>query len=219
MTLNVIVNNMVAVDSEVTMHGARTSDDFKKSELLSRESYHGVLVGNGSGFNLLEAISLIRKSSEADLDSVMKSLEQYQKDKHERNYQQHLSNIEAEIKTKYRLVSDAAKREELISKEFANAVEAVNREIVQSQQRGVGALHIVMYDKQSMALKKFILPDARGATLVNCELLPVFTDGSGGDLAGAYLATNTSGINWEKIKPQHTFYLISLACAAATANQ
>ena len=54
--------------------------------------------------------------------------------------------------------------------------------------------------------------------LVNCIQRMSLLMGSGGDLAGAYLSTQTSGMDWNKITPAYTFYLIALACAAATSN-
>lgn len=218
MTLNVVVQNMVAVDSELSYQGARTSDDFEKSELFSNENYHGALLGNGGAFFLLDAISFIRGSpDERNLDQHMKNLEKNVVERKNKRYQDLINNLEEKIKIKYRLIADSEKREGITVREFADEVEKVYKEMEESSAHS-SALYIVAYDKSQNMLRKYLITDRKRATFQEMDLIHVIADGSGGDLAGAYLTTHTSGINWDTIKPAYTFYLVTLACAAATAN-
>ncbi|MAF99405.1 MAG: hypothetical protein CMH61_02225 [Nanoarchaeota archaeon] len=218
MTLNVIVNNMIGVDSEVGLGQARSSDDAEKSILLKADDYHGVLVGNGSGVVVTDAMDFVGNSNAATFQGLIDELERDQQVKHEIRYQRQLGQIQTGIETKYRMISDPAKREELTSREFSQAVDQFNGQVRDAVRHGVGSLHILGYDKKAQSFSKFQLPDHRGAVMGKLDIVSAFADGTGGDLAGAYLATQVSGMDWDQIKPEQTFYFISLACAAATAN-
>ncbi len=219
MTLNVIVQNMVAVDSEVSyQHTQRTTDDAEKSELFQRSNYHGILIGNGSSYNIRDAMLFVRKSSEGELENMLHNLKEYLFKKEKEMYKKHLDEVEEKIRTKYSLISDPAKREEAVHKDFAAATDQMREQIEKAPHNGT--LHIVAYDKQQKDIRKFllVLRPITGAVLHEVYLQNITADGSGGDLAGAYLATQTSGIQWDKVTPEYNFYLTVLACAAATAN-
>lgn len=218
MTLNVIVQNMVAVDSELSMYGQRTSDDFEKSESFTHKNYQGILIGNGSAFILLDAISFVRHQVQPDLVKLMGDLEQYLRSREDKRYQDYLAIVEEKIKTKWRMVPNPSQRDEMIAKEFSEEVEKLHKQIHESHEHHSGRLYLVGYDKLDGKLRKYILENRKGATAMEYDLTHVLTDGSGGDLAGAYLSTQTSGLDWNKITPQFNFYLTALACAAATAN-
>ena len=148
----------------------------------------------------------------------MTQLEKRQQEEYDEQYQLHLQRLSENIKIKNSTISDPAKREEMIHREFYTSVEKFNQDMHQALSRGYGSLYVVAYDKKQKSLCKYGLADYKGARLGQVNLAPVITDGSGGDLAGAYLSTQTSGIDWEKISSEHNFYLVALACAAATAN-
>ena len=82
-----------------------------------------------------------------------------------------------------------------------------------------GSLYVVAYDKVKAEVRKFQLANMYNARVRDFESSPVLRDGSGGDLAGAYLATQSSGIDWETITKHQNICLTALACAAATANE
>lgn len=215
MTLNVIVENMVAVDSEVSFHNQRTSDDYEKSEVFDRENYKLVIIGNGSGLTLLDAVSFIQKDTSEGADSLIIGLEKYMKQKEDKRYKDYLEQEEERIKAKYSTISDPKVQEAHITQEFG---EKVVDKLYESGNRPNGCLYLVVYDEKQKSLRKFALPSRKGSTFGELYSTHVLVDGSGGDLAGAYLSTQTSGMGWNKIKPAYTFYLIALACAAATAN-
>ena len=75
MTLNVIVNNVVAVDREVSHGPGRTADNFEKMSGFSREKCHGVILGNGQALMLDRTISSVRKSSAQDIGSVLADIQ------------------------------------------------------------------------------------------------------------------------------------------------
>lgn len=214
MTLNLMVHNMVATDSQVTIQQIRTSDTFKKSEIFSREHYHGVLLGTGDGLMALDAFSFVRGSSERTLDDLMASLETYRKNKKEQEFQRGIEELRGVVRLKYSEMSSAAEREKMIATEFAD--QSIKLDERSRERRG--ALYIVAHDKQKNLLRKYGLSDAKGASLFNFDLVPINADGTGGDLAGAYLNPQVSGIDWEKITLHYTFYLLALGCAVATAN-
>lgn len=81
-----------------------------------------------------------------------------------------------------------------------------------------GCLYVVAYDNLNTKLKKYYLPNRKNAVLGEVDLIHIIASGSGGDLADAYLSTQTSGIDWKRITAEYKFYLTALACAAATAN-
>jgi hypothetical protein len=215
MTLNVIVNNYVAVDSQVSIR-QRTSDDWKKSEKFEGEKYHGILIGNGQGLQLLKGEKFVRHNNAENIDLLMNKLESEQHSIAIKQRKEYQDRKEDEIRTKYRTISDPAKREELITREYSTEMDQLVQRLNQSQP--TGSLYIVAFDKNIKELRKFVLPDVYNGKVTDMEGIPVITDGSGGDLAGAYLTTQTSGIDWAKLSPAHNIYLTTLACAVATAN-
>ncbi len=218
MTLNVIVNNVVAVDREVSHGPARTTDNFEKILPFSRDKGHGVIIGTGQALMLDRGISAIRRSSAQDVDGLMKDLQESHAAHSAAVYEQYLQRLEEEVRARYRLVTDEAKRAECIASKFAEEVDRFHAAEHTEDARGRGCLYVVAYDKDQQRTRKFHLPDQRRAQLTEFDLLRIVADGSGGDLAGAYLTTHTSGIDWKKVDISRDFYLIALACAAATAN-
>lgn len=207
---------MVAVDSELSdCKQNRTCDDVEKSELFHREHCFGVLVGNGSAYTLLNAISYLRAASESDLQKMMEGLEKHLRERNNSSYHNYLIEVQERVEKKHSLIADPEKRNATIAGEFAVEVDKVYNAASQQQQ---GCLYVVAYDRSKGKLKKYALPDRKGASLGELDLMHVHVDGSGGDLAGAYLSTQTSGLDWGSITPEYKFYLTSLACAAATAN-
>ncbi len=213
MTLNVIIQNFVAVDSEVSIDRNRTSDDVEKSEIFDRKNYCGVLIGNGAAKLFHDAVLFVRNSDEPDFETLLKKLEGHMESREAKRYENFLHEQEEKIRAKHRPVSDVPQKEGLIHKEFA---EIVDRLYTSSPN---GNLYFVVSDKKSSRLCKYILPITKGAKYNEIDLFSVVTDGSGADIAGAYLATQTSGINWEKLPSARLFYLTTLACAVATANR
>ncbi len=214
MTLNVIIQNMVAVDSEISIGRGRTCDDSEKSEIFSKKNYCGVLIGNGSAKLFHDAVLFVRNSQEPEIETLPKKLEEYMENREAKHYEDCLHEQEERIRTKNRLVSDTQQREGLIHKEFSECVERVY-----NSETNNGTLYFVVADQKSKRLRKYMLPYRKGAKYGEIDLFSVITDGSGADIAGAYLATQTSGIDWETLSPARTFYLVALACAVATANQ
>lgn len=218
MTLNVIINNMVAVDSEVSHGGSsRTTDNFQKSEIFTGDKYHGIIIGCGYGIVLQDAISLIRRTSTGhNLADLMAILETEQKERYTKRRESILAQIAQEIKEKNILIPSPDKQADYNAQEFRSKVEEFQKKEGEAQPSG--SLYVLTRDKETGILWKYWLPDHPKAVLWKSDIAPIITDGSGADLAGAYLSTSTSGIDWTKLSPQMNFYFITLACAAATAN-
>lgn len=215
MTLNLIVNNMVAVDSEISS-GYRTTDDWKKIELFERDGYHGAVIGNGNGLTLLDAQATIRASSASSVDELANILETRIHESHQKHVDEYRVRIREQIEMKHSLVSDPAKREAMVAQEFAAAMDQLHKSLAEENRQGM--VYLVACNKKTGQLHKRALPDKYIKGTANFDGVPVIPDGSGGDLAGAYVGTQTSGVDWDDITPEQNFYLIALGCAAATAN-
>ncbi len=218
MTLNVIVNNVVAVDREVSHGPGRTTDNFEKMSDFSREKCHGVVLGNGQALMLDRAISSVRRSSAQDVDALLADVQREHVAYWQEVYERQLRVLEGEMKAQYRLVADEGKRAEIIASKFADEVDRYHSHLRDGNKQGRGCLYVVAYDKEEKRVRKFHLPEEKDTTLTEFDLVRVMVDGSGGDLAGAYLTTHTSGVNWKRESVPRDFYFVSLACAAATAN-
>jgi hypothetical protein len=215
MTLNIIINNIVAVDSQVSMR-MRTSNDATKIQEFSGDRYHGVLIGNGSGNNILQAEALVRNTEFPRFYDLSQAVEEQIKIRHASIRKNYEDRREKEIRTKYRTVDDPAARADLINREWQACMDELSRSFNQEQPQG--GLYIVARDKDTGNIRKVYLPETSNTQSMNLDDHPVINDGSGGDLAGAYLTTQTSGIDWKKISLEHNTYLTGLACAAATGN-
>tara|TARA_Y100000310_G_scaffold324031_1_gene385344 strand:+ start:18260 stop:19186 length:927 start_codon:yes stop_codon:yes gene_type:complete len=216
MTLNVVVNNIVAVDSQVSL-GQRTVDDVNKSQKFSNEKYHGILLGNGEGLQVMRGMAFVRHNKADSIDLLVQMLEQDQLKTQSEQRMDYVDRKKEEVYTKYSTVADPAKREELITREFTAEMDKLSQGLQQDTPKG--SLYVVAYDKVKAEVRKFQLANMYNARVRDFESSPVLRDGSGGDLAGAYLATQSSGIDWETITKHQNIYLTALACAAATANE
>ena len=213
MTLNVIVNNMVAVDSEVSHHGARTTDNYEKSTIINANNYHGIIIGNGSGITLLDAISHAERAEYTTLAELAEGIKNNLALSWDNKYEHSIKILKKFLEEKYQLISDAQKREEYIMSEFIKEVDRMQQDFRNPN----GSIYIVGKSSQS-EMSMYHIPDMKSPFESKMDKQRIIVDGSGGDLAGAYLSTSTSGINWDQITPAYNFYFVSLACAAATAN-
>ncbi len=215
MTLNVIVQNMVAVDSEQSFSGSRTSDDVEKSEIFSGESYHGVLVGNGRANVLVDTFSLVRQSNNSTLNSLLEEIKNNLQNEEKSKVDEYLNSLKEKITRKYALISDPEKREGATVREYSEEVEKALTAL--KQERPQSMLYVIAFDKQVGRLCKYVISCHMDAKIVRLDF-NVIADGSGGDFAQAFISTQTSGLNWDTVSPEQTFYLITLGCAAATGN-
>ncbi len=215
MTLNVIIENFVAVDCEVSTV-QRTSDDVEKSEIFTTPNAWGVLVGNGHPYVLQNAISFLRETAEIDLPQLMINLERHLQLREDKSFRDYLAGVEDRIRTKHSLVPDQEKREVMIAEEYGSEVTRLYDGSINSP---AGELYVIAYDNKMNKLKKSGLTCRKNGVFGEIDLVHTLAAGSGGDIAGAYLSTQTSGVDWKKITDEFKFYLTALACATATANK
>lgn len=214
MTLNIILNQFVAVDSEGSM-GGRTSDNFEKSEIIKEGDFHGVLIGNGSSLTLQNAILIARESPAKTPYELMEKIQENRNKSFENWFNERERIIERDLRTKLRLVPNL---EEHLPGAYKNEIEGLLNSISKNESSGHGSIYLVAYNKEKELLEKYRLPDVRDGPILSLHLQRILTDGSGHDLSNAFMTTQTSGINWDDLSEEKCFYLLSLACSAATAN-